>query len=90
MKLNFNFNLTDINSRNVLDQEGNPVEANKFLAALLAQLSKGDSIKLIELALKLNAGEELDLDTSDTNKLKEIVEQAELQNIIKYRLLNVF
>lgn len=90
MKLNFNFTLTDLNGRNVLDQEGNPAEANKFLASMLSQLSKGDSIKLIELALKLNAGEELDLDTSDTKKLKEIVEQAELQNIIKYRLLNVF
>lgn len=90
MIVNFNFTLKDINNNPVLDQDGNEVLANKFIANLLAQTSKGDSIKLIEIALKLNKGEELDLDTSDKNMLKDIIEKIEINNIIKYRLLNVF
>lgn len=90
MIVNFNFTLKDLNENPVLDQDGNEVLANKFIANLLAQTSKGDSIKLIEIALKLNKGEELDLDTSDKNMLKDIIEKIEINNIIKYRLLNVF
>lgn len=90
MKLNFNFELKDLNDRNVLDQEGNSVKANIFLANMLAQLSKGDSIKLIEIALKLNKGEELELDTSDKNTIKQLIEESGINNIVKYRLLTVF
>lgn len=90
MKLNLNFELTDLNDRPVIDQEGNHLKANVFLANMLASLTKGDSIKLIEIALKLNKGEELDLDTSDKNTIKQLIEESAINNIVKYRLLNVF
>jgi len=90
MILNFNFAFTDLNGNNISDQEGNIILANKLLANLLAQLSKGNSIKLIDIALKLNDGKELDLDKSDADMLKDLIEQTDLQNILKYRLLNVF
>lgn len=90
MKLNFNFELTDLNDRNIIDQDGNNLSANIFLANMLAQLSKGDSLKLIEIALKLNKGEEIDLDTSDKNTIKQLIEESSINNIVKYRLLTVF
>ena len=86
MKLDFNFNLTDL--------DGKPVEnsnAGKLLANTLAQQSKGDAIKFWEWALALNKGDVIDLDTSDQNTLKTFVKESDVLTIFaKGQMLQVF
>ena len=86
MKLDFNFNLTDL--------DGKPVEnsnAGKLLANTLAQQSKGDALKFWEWALALNKGDVIDLDTSDQNTLKTFVKESDVLTIFaKGQMLQVF
>lgn len=86
MKLNFNFNLTDL--------DGQPIEnanAGKLLANTLAQQAKGDALKFWEWALALNKGEVIDLDTSDQATLKSFIKDNEsLAILAKGQLLLVF
>lgn len=86
MKLNFNFNLTDL--------DGQPIEnanAGKLLANTLAQQAKGDALKFWEWALALNKGEVIDLDTSDQATLKSFIKDSEsLAILAKGQLLLVF
>jgi hypothetical protein len=85
MKLDFNFNLVDL--------DGNQIEnanAGKLLANTLVQQSKGDALKYWEWALSLNKGEILDLDTSDQETLKNFIKDSENFAIIaKAQLLQV-
>jgi hypothetical protein len=85
MKLDFNFNLVDL--------DGNQIEnanAGKLLANTLVQQSKGDALKYWEWALALNKGEVLDLDTSDQETLKNFIKDNENFAIIaKAQLLQV-
>ena len=86
MKLDFNFNLVDL--------DGNSIEnanAGKLVANSLVQQSKGDALKFWEWALALNKGEVLDLDSSDQETLKNFVKDSENFAIIaKAQLLKVF
>jgi len=52
MKLNFNFNLTDLDGKEL---EG--ANAGKLLANTLIQQTKGDAVKYWEWALALNKGD---------------------------------
>ena len=86
MKLNFNFNLLDLDSKEI---EG--ANSGKLLASSLVNQSKGDAIKFWELSLKLNNGEVVDLDTSDQNLLKTFIKDSESITILgKGQLLQVF
>lgn len=86
MKLDFNFNLTDL--------DGQPIEnanAGKLLANTLAQQSKGDALKFWEWALALNKGDVIDLDTSDQNTLKTFIKESDVLAILsKGQMLEVF
>jgi len=86
MKLDFNFNLTDL--------DGQPIEnanAGKLLANTLVQQTKGDAIKFLEWALSLNKGEIIDLDTSDQLTIKNFIKDSESLSILaKGQLLQVF
>lgn len=86
MKLDFNFNLVDL--------DNNPIDnanAGKLVANSLVQQSKGDALKFWEWALALNKGEILDLDSSDQETLKNFVKDSENFAIIaKAQLLKVF
>lgn len=86
MKLDFNFNLVDL--------DNNPIDnanAGKLIANSLVQQSKGDALKFWEWALALNKGEVLDLDSSDQETLKNFVKDSENFAIIaKAQLLKVF
>jgi len=86
MKLDFNFNLTDL--------DGQPIEnanAGKLLANTLAQQAKGDALKFWEWALALNKGEIVDLDTSDQTTLKTFIKDSDsLAILAKGQLLQVF
>ena len=86
MKLDFNFNLTDLDGKEL---EG--ANAGKLLANTLIQQTKGDAVKYWEWALALNKGDILDLDTSDQETLKTFVKDSEAITILaKAQVLNVF
>ena len=86
MKLDFNFNLVDL--------DGNHIEnanAGKLLASTLVQQTKGDAVKLWELALALNKEQVIDLDSSDQEMVKNFIKDSEaLAVIAKGQLLQVF
>lgn len=86
MKLNFNKSLVNL--------EGNEIAGSnmgKILANELVSSNKGDAIKFWETALKLQKGEEIDLDTSDQNTIRDFVKNTEtLPNITKAQILLVF
>lgn len=86
MKLDFNFNLIDL--------DGNQIEnanAGKLLANTLVQQAKGDAVKYWEWALSLNKGEIIDLDSSDQETLKNFIKDSEaLPVLAKGQLLQVF
>lgn len=86
MKLNFNFNLIDLDGKEI-----DTANAGKLLANTLIQQTKGDAIKYWEWALKLNKGDILDLDTSDQETLKGFIKDSESIFILgKAQLLAVF
>jgi len=77
MKIDFNFNL--------LDLDGNQIEnsnVGKLVANMLVQQSKGDALKFWDWALDLNKGKELDLDSSDQETLKNFIKDNEQLKII--------
>jgi hypothetical protein len=85
MKLNFNFNLVDLDGKEI-----DNANAGKLVANSLVQQSKGDALKFWEWALALNKGEELDLDSSDQETLKNFIKDSENFAIIaKAQLLKV-
>lgn len=86
MKLDFNFNLTDLDGKDIEN-----ANAGKLLANSLAQQAKGDALKFWEWALALNKGEIVDLDTSDQTTLKNFIKDSEsLAILAKGQLLQVF
>lgn len=88
-KLNFNFSLKGLDSKPIMI-ENKEANAGKVLAQQLFQNAEGDALKQTEWAYKLYNGEELDLDSSDTELLKGIINKP--NNFvagIKYQLLNI-
>ena len=86
MKLDFNFNLTDLDGKELEN-----ANCGKLLANTLIQQTKGDAVKYWEWALALNKGEVLDLDTSDQETLKTFVKDSETITVLaKAQLLGVF
>lgn len=86
MKLDFNFNLTDLDGKDIEN-----ANAGKLLANTLAQQAKGDALKFWEWALALNKGEIVDLDSSDQTTLKNFIKDSEsLAILAKGQLLQVF
>lgn len=86
MKLNFNFNLTDLDGKELSD-----ANAGKLLANSLIGQAKGDAVKYWEWALALNKGEIVDLDTSDQETLKTFIKDSETIFVLaKAQLLKVF
>lgn len=86
MKLDFNFNLLDLDGNEISN-----ANAGKLLANTLVQQAKGDAVKLWEIALKLHKGEVIDLDTSDQELLKNFIKDSEqLAILAKGQLLYIF
>jgi hypothetical protein len=86
MKLDFN--------KSLLSLDGQPFENSnmgKILANSLVNSNKGDAMKFWEIALKLNKGEIVDLDSSDQSTIKEFIKTNDsLPNITKAQILLVF
>jgi len=72
MKIDLNFALKDLNGVDL--KEAN---AGKLVAQSLAASSKGDALKFWDWALKLNKGDKIDLDPSDSKTFREFVEHNE-------------
>jgi hypothetical protein len=86
MKLNFNFNLVDLDGKEI--ENGN---LGKILANNLINQTKGDAVKYWEWALALNKGEVIDLDTSDQETLKTFIKDSEVLPVLtKAQSLAVF
>ena len=86
MKLNFNFNLVDLDGKEI--ENGN---VGKILANNLINQTKGDAVKYWEWALALNKGNILDLDTSDQETLKTFIKDSEVLPVLtKAQSLTVF
>jgi hypothetical protein len=75
--INFNKNLVDLEGKEI---EGAVI--GKVIAQVLVQNTKGDALKLWHIANKLHNGEELDLDKSDEEMLKNIIKESETLTIL--------
>ena len=86
MKLDFNKQLVDLDGKTI-----DNTNLGKVLAQQLVQSNKGDALKFWELALKLQKGEIIDLDTADQTLIKEFIKSTDtLSNMGKAQLLLVF
>jgi len=86
MKLDFNKALVDLDGKEIEN-----TNLGKVLAQQLVQTNKGDALKFWEIALKLQKGEVIDLDTSDQTLIKDFIKSADtLSNMGKAQILLVF
>ena len=82
MKINLNKSLLSLDNAELPEKMGN------VIASILISSSKGNSIKCYEQALKLNKGEDLELDSSDFDSLYKLVEEsANIINLAKAQIL---
>jgi hypothetical protein len=81
-------------NKNLLDLDGKEIEKahiGKIIGNALVGATKGDALKYWGWATKMNAGEELDLDKSDTETLKNFIKESEgLTILTKAQALECF
>lgn len=81
-------------NRSILGLDGQAVDnvtLGKILAQQLAHATNVDALKFYNWAVKLYNGEELTLDESDTNTLKEYIKSnGQLTALAKAQMLQVF
>ena len=77
MKLNLNLPIVGLDGTEIADSN-----VGKLIAQVLAQGSKGDALKFWHWAQKLYAGEELDLDPTDAETLKNAIKDSESLTIL--------
>jgi len=86
MELNLNVAITDLDGTDIADSN-----LGKTIAQTLAFARDGDALKLFDIAIKLQKGETITLDTSDTTMLKERIKGADsLTNLVKAQALQLF
>lgn len=68
MKINLNKNVVGVDGKELQDSN-----MGKIIANALASSQNGDALKLMDWALKLYNGKELDLDPSDLQVFKDFV-----------------
>jgi hypothetical protein len=85
MKLDFNFPLKDLTGKDIEN-----TNVGKILANTLANANKGNSIKMMDWALKLYNGNPLEIDQSDADILEGFIDTADgLSNLMKHPMLRV-
>jgi len=85
-KLNFDFNLKDLQGNEITE-----AKANHILANLLVSQTKGDAIKLYTWGLELYKTGELNLDKSDAQVLENIIKESETLTVLaKGQILEQF
>ena len=87
MKINLNKSIVDLSGKEI---EGSNL--GQLLSKMLASAStKENAVKMYYWAQKLYAGEELDLDPSDTSILKSFIENNEQLTVLaKAQILECF
>lgn len=89
--LDFTKPLVGLDGVSVKDIDDKEITLGKLLSGQLAQANKGDALKLFTWAQKCYNGEQLDLDPSDTQTLKEFIKNNESLTVLaKAQLLSVF
>ena len=76
----------------IFDMESKPLEkpANVYLAEMLL-FSKGDSLKLYELAMRVNETPTIEVDTTDLNLIEKAVRDNErYNNLVRGAILKEF
>lgn len=84
MQLDFNFQIKDLDGK---DFEGENNNCGKILASYLQTLNKGNSMKLWDWAQTVWKKNPLEIDKTDSDVLKELVETGELPVITKAQIL---
>ena len=85
-KINLNKAITDLDGKDI---EGSNL--GKLVAQMLVSSSKGDALKYMAWALKLHAGESLELDPSDVETLKNFIKDHDQLTILsKAQMLECF
>lgn len=85
MKLNLDLPVTNLAGEAI---EGSNL--GKIFADVLARSSKGDSIKLMDWALKLFNGQEIEINSEDSLLFKNLVEQnEEITILVKAQILKL-
>lgn len=77
MKLDLNFELTDLAGQPIKD-----ANAGKIVANALSQDSTGDALKFWDWATKLYNGKVLDLDASDIETFKNFIKNSQSLTIL--------
>lgn len=77
MKLNLNHSLIGLDGKEIAESN-----LGKLVANMLATSNKGDAAKMWHWALKLHAGEELELDPSDVETLKTFIKENEQLTVL--------
>lgn len=84
--VNLNKVLTDLDGQEIKDSN-----MGKIAAQMLISATKGDALKFMSWALKLHAGESLELDPSDKETLKNFIKEHEQLTILsKAQMLEAF
>jgi hypothetical protein len=85
-KINLNKAIRDLDGKDI---EGSNL--GKLVAQMLASATKGDALKFMSWALKLHAGESLELDPSDVETLKNFIKEHDQLTILsKAQILECF
>jgi len=84
MQLDFNFQIKDLDGK---DFEGENNHCGKILASYLQTLDKGNSLKLWDWAQTVWKKNPLEIDKTDSDVLKQLVETGELPVITKAQIL---
>jgi hypothetical protein len=86
MKIDMNKAILSLDGKEIADSN-----IGQLIAQILVQGSKGDALKFWHWAQKLYKGEELDLDPTDTETLKNAIKDSESLTILsKAQALSCF
>jgi hypothetical protein len=75
--INLNNPLTDLDGKEIPDSN-----IGKIVAQMLVTATKGDALKFMAWALKLHAGESIEIDPSDLETLKSFIKEHEQLTIL--------
>lgn len=86
MKLDFNFQIKNLDGK---DLEGENNHCGKILANYLQGFNKGNSLKLWDWAQTVWKKQPLEIDKTDSDVLKELIETGDLPVITKAQMIEV-
>lgn len=89
MELDLNRAVVGIDGKEIIE-DGKPVKLAPLLANLFAQANSPEPAKFIDWAVKLMGDGKIEVDKSDSEKIKSFVSaHSGLSNLGKYRILEI-